>query len=130
MDKLGLGLDDETTPQEGPKDPKEQRKASIEKCIRYLVHATKCHDPHCKQPSCIKMKRVLTHTRECKLMLSNKWSLCKICKQFVLLCISHAKNCNEDKCPVPVCARIKKSLRDQSSSLFNANASCSREWLG
>ena len=113
MDKLGLGLDDETTPQDGPKDPKEQRKASIEKCIRYLVHATKCHDPHCKQPSCIKMKRVLTHTRECKLMLSNKWNICKICKQFVLLCISHAKNCNEDKCPVPVCARIKKNLRDQ-----------------
>ena len=113
MDKLGLGLDDETSPQDGPKDPKEQRKASIEKCIRYLVHATKCHDPHCKQPSCIKMKRVLTHTRECKLMLSNKWNMCKICKQFVLLCISHAKNCNEDKCPVPVCARIKKNLRDQ-----------------
>ena len=113
MDKLGLGLDDDTSFQEGPKDPKEQRKASIEKCIRYLVHATKCHDPHCKQPSCIKMKRVLTHTRECKLMLSNKWNMCKICKQFVLLCISHAKNCNEDKCPVPVCARIKKNLRDQ-----------------
>lgn len=113
MDKLGLGLDDEASFQEGPKDPREQRKASIEKCIRYLVHATKCHDPHCKQPSCIKMKRVLTHTRECKLMLSNKWNMCKICKQFVLLCISHAKNCNEDKCPVPVCARIKKNLRDQ-----------------
>lgn len=113
MDRLGLGLDDETSPQEGPKDPREQRKASIEKCIRYLVHATKCHDPHCKQPSCIKMKRVITHTRECKLMLSNKWSACKVCKQFVLLCISHAKSCNEDKCPVPVCASIKKNLRDQ-----------------
>ena len=113
MDKLGLGLDDEASFQEGPKDPREQRKASIEKCIRYLVHATKCHDPHCKLPSCIKMKRVLTHSRECKLMLSNKWSMCKICKQFVLLCISHAKNCHEDKCPVPVCARIKKNLRDQ-----------------
>ena len=113
MDKLGIGLEDETTPQDRSKDPKKQRKAAIEKCICYLVHATKCHDPHCKQPSCIQMKRVLTHTRECKLMLSNKWNMCKICKQFVLLCISHAKNCNEDKCPVPVCARIKKNLRDQ-----------------
>ena len=113
MDKLGLGLDDDMSFQEGPKDPKEQRKASIEKCIRYLVHATKCHDLHCKQPSCIKMKRVLTHTRGCKLMLSSKWNMCKICKQFVLLCIAHAKNCNEDKCPVPVCARIKKNLHDQ-----------------
>ena len=59
------------------------------------------------------MKRVLTHTRECKLMLSNKWNMCKICKQFVLLCTSHAKNCNEDECSVPVCDRIKKNLRDQ-----------------
>ena len=115
MDKLGIGLEDETTPQDRSKDPKKQRKAAIEKCICYLVHATKCHDPHCKQPSCIQMKRVLTHTRECKLMLSNKWNMCKICKQFVLLCISHAKNCNEDKCPVPVCARIKNNLRDQQS---------------
>ena len=113
MDKLGLGLDDEGSFQEGPKDPREQRKASIEKCIRYLVHATKCQDIHCKLPSCIKMKRVLTHVRECKLMLSNKWNMCKICKQFVLLCISHAKTCNNDNCPVPVCARIKKNLHDQ-----------------
>ena len=113
MDKLGLGLDNEASFLEGPKDPREQRKASIEKSLRYLEHATKCHDPHCEQPSCIKMKRVLTHTRECKLMLSNKWNICKICKQFVLLCISHAKNCNEDECPVPVCTRIKQNLRDQ-----------------
>ena len=45
-------------------------------------------------------------------MLSNKWNMCKICKQFVKLCVSHAKNCNEDKCPVPVCARIKKNLHE------------------
>ena len=113
MDKLGLDLNNKPSFQEGPKDPKEQRKASIEKYICYLVHATKCYDPHCKQPSCIKIKRVLIHTRECKLMLSNKWNMCKICKQFVLLCISHAKNCNEDKCPLPVCAR---NLSDQAVS--------------
>ena len=109
-DKLSLGPDDKTIPQEGSEMSKEQRQSSIES---YLLHATKCHDPHCKQPSCIKMKRVLTHTRECKLMLSNKWSLCKICKQFVLLCISHAKNCNEDECSVPVCNKIRKNLHDQ-----------------
>ena len=65
MDKLGLGLDDGASFQEEPKDPREQRKASIEKCIHHLVHATKCHDPHCKQPSCIKMKQLssVTHPR-------------------------------------------------------------------
>ncbi len=116
MEKLGLGLELENPQSQveaSQKDPKEQRKASIEKCIRFLVHATQCHNPHCKQPSCIKMKRVLTHTRECRLMLSGKWTQCTICKQFVLLCISHAKSCNVDRCPVPVCARIKKNLRDQ-----------------
>ena len=113
MVKLGLGLDDETSFQEGPKDSKEQRKACIDMCRHYLVHATKCHDPHCVQPSCIKMKRVLTHTRECKLMISNKWKMCLICKRFVQLCILHAKNCNEDECPVPMCAGIKKNLRKQ-----------------
>lgn len=115
MDMLGLGLelDTQSQDQSSHKDPKEQRKASIEKCIRFLVHATQCHNVHCKQPSCIKMKRVLTHTRDCKLMLSGRWNQCNVCKQFVLLCISHAKSCNVDKCPVPVCARIKKNLRDQ-----------------
>lgn len=115
MDKLGLGLELDTQARDEAsiKDPKEQRKASIEKCIRFLVHATQCHNVHCKQPSCIKMKRVLTHTRDCKLMLTGKWNQCNVCKQFVLLCISHAKSCNVDKCPVPVCARIKKNLRDQ-----------------
>lgn len=116
MDRLGLGLEldnSQLQDQASQKDPKEQRKASVEKCIWFLVHATQCHNPHCKQPSCIKMKRVLTHTRECKLMLSGKWNQCTVCKQFVLLCISHAKSCNVEKCLVPVCARIKKNLRDQ-----------------
>ena len=117
MDRLGLGLelDNSQTLETSHKDPKEQRKASIEKCIRFLVHATQCHNVHCKQPSCIKMKRVLTHTRDCKLMLTGKWNQCNVCKQFVLLCISHAKTCKVDKCPVPVCARIKKNLRDQQN---------------
>ena len=116
MDKIGLGLELDNSQSQStaaPKDPKEQRKASIEKCIKFLVHATQCHSSHCNQPSCIKMKRVLTHTRECKLMMTGKWNQCTVCKQFVLLCISHAKSCTMDQCPVPVCAHIKKNLRDQ-----------------
>ena len=116
MDKIGLGLELDNSQSRSagtPRDPKEQRKASIEKCIKFLVHATQCHSAHCNQPSCIKMKRVLTHTRECKLMITGKWNQCTVCKQFVLLCISHAKSCTSDQCPVPVCARIKKNLRDQ-----------------
>ena len=110
MDKLGLGLDDEIQQDTAQKDPREQRKASIQRCIQFLVHASQCRDPMCKQPSCIKMKRVLRHTRDCKLRLSSN---CTICKQFLLLCYSHAKSCTNDKCPVPICARIKKNLREQ-----------------
>ena len=111
MEKLGLGLDDGTTGQDQRvMDPKEQRKAQIQKCIQFLIHASKCRDPACKQPSCVRMKRVLRHTRDCKLRMSGN---CSICKQFLLLCYSHARTCTEDKCPVPVCARIKKTFREQ-----------------
>ena len=110
MDKLGLGLDDDIQQDPAQKDPREQRKASIQRCIQFLVHASQCRDPMCKQPSCIKMKRVLRHTRDCKVRMSGN---CTICKQFLLLCYSHAKRCTDDKCPVPICARIKKNLREQ-----------------
>ena len=113
MVKLGLDIDDPQSNEAKQLDPQKARQASIEKCIRALVHATQCRDPHCKQPSCIKMKKVLTHTKECKLMLARKWNQCTICKQFVLLCISHAKNCNEDTCRVPLCTTIKKNLKEQ-----------------
>lgn len=113
MVKLGLDIDDPQSNEAKQLDPQKARQASIEKCIRALIHATQCRDPHCKQPSCIKMKKVLTHTRECKLMLARKWNQCTICKQFVLLCISHAKNCTDDACRVPLCATIKKNLKEQ-----------------
>ena len=108
MDKLSL--DDEIQQDTAQKDPREQRKASIQKCNQFLVHASQCRDPMCKQPSCSKMKRVLRHTRDCKLRMSGN---CIICKQFLQLCYSHAKSCKDDKCPVPICARIKKNLREQ-----------------
>ena len=92
------------------KDPREQSKAFIQKCIRFLVHASQCLDVMCTQPGCIKMKRIFRHTRDCELQMSEN---CITCKQFLLLCYSHAKNCNDDECLVPVCTRIKKNLREQ-----------------
>jgi len=110
MDKLGLGLDDEIQQDTAQKDPREQRKASIQKFIQFLVHASNCCDHMCKQTSCIKMKRVLRHTRDCKLRMSGN---CTICKSFLLLCYSHAKSCKDDNCCAPICARIKKNLCEQ-----------------
>ena len=80
----------------------------------------------CKQPSCIKMKRVLRHTRDCKLRMSGN---CTICKQFLLLCYSHAKSCTDDKCPVPICARIKKNLQEQrAQSQMRQNTQQGESW--
>eukprot|EP00731_Ephydatia_muelleri_P030521 Em0022g35a len=110
MDRLGLGLDmDEAQPQV-PQNPAEARKQSIQKCIQYLLHACQCKDAQCKLPGCVKIKRILKHTRDCKLrQLGN----CTVCKQFLVLCYTHAKSCNEQSCPVPICARIKVNLREQ-----------------
>ena len=110
MNKLGLGLDDEIQQDPALKDPREQCKAFIQKCIQFLVHGSQCCDVMCTQPGCIRMKRILRHTRDCELQISEN---CITCKQFLSLCYSHAKNCNNDECPVPVCPRIKKNLREQ-----------------
>ncbi len=109
---IGLELQSQTRGTTSQKDPKKQRMESIEKCIKFLVHATQCKLAYCKQPSCIKMKRVLTHISECRLMKLGRWNLCHVCKNFVLLCISHAKTCQKKDCPVPVCNRVKRNMRD------------------
>ncbi|KAL5459888.1 hypothetical protein EMCRGX_G033276, partial [Ephydatia muelleri] len=108
--KLSDWLDmDEAQPQV-PQNPAETHKQSIQKCIQYLLHACPCKDAHCKLPGCVKIKRILKHTRDCKLrQLGN----CTVCKQFLVLCYTHAKSCNEQSCPVPICARIKVNLREQ-----------------
>ena len=95
------------------RDPHEVRRASMERCINYLIHASQCHEPHCRLPSCIKMKRILRHTRECKLRMTHS---CNICKQFLVLCYTHAKRCTNSKCPVPVCASLKKNIREQQAA--------------
>ena len=66
-----------------------QRKLSIQRCIQSLVHACQCRDANCNLPSCLKMKRVVAHTKGCK--RSNKE--CPICKQLIALCAYHAEIC-------------------------------------
>jgi hypothetical protein len=57
------------------------------------------------------MKRVVSHTRQCKRKSNGG---CPICKQLVALCCYHAKVCQEAKCPVHFCQNIKEKLRQQS----------------
>ncbi|XP_064419383.1 histone acetyltransferase p300 isoform X2 [Latimeria chalumnae] len=112
MEKLGLGLDDESNSQQATatQSPGDSRRLSIQRCIQSLVHACQCRNANCSLPSCQKMKRVVQHTKGCKRKTNGG---CPICKQLIALCCYHAKHCQENKCPVPFCLNIKHKLRQQ-----------------
>ncbi|KAJ1174143.1 hypothetical protein NDU88_005966 [Pleurodeles waltl] len=112
MEKLGLGLDDESNNQQAAatQSPGDSRRLSIQRCIQSLVHACQCRNANCSLPSCQKMKRVVQHTKGCKRKTNGG---CPICKQLIALCCYHAKHCQENKCPVPFCLNIKHKLRQQ-----------------
>lgn len=110
MEKLGLDLDEESPNDMKQTNPQEARKQSIQRCIQSLVHACRCMDQTCRQPSCLKMKRVVAHTKICKRKTNGG---CPICKQLIALCCYHAKHCTEVKCLVPFCPNIKHKLKQQ-----------------
>lgn len=110
MEKLGLDLDDGSSPAEAKANPQEARKQSIQRCIQSLVHACQCRDANCRLSSCQRMKRVVTHTKVCKRKTNGG---CPICKQLIALCCYHAKHCLEGKCPVPFCSNIKYKIKQQ-----------------
>ncbi|CAI5674612.1 unnamed protein product [Oreochromis niloticus] len=112
MEKLGLGLDDDSSNQAAAatQSPGDSRRLSIQRCIQSLVHACQCRNANCSLPSCQKMKRVVQHTKGCKRKTNGG---CPICKQLIALCCYHAKHCQENKCPVPFCLNIKHKLRQQ-----------------
>ncbi|KAK6291077.1 hypothetical protein J4Q44_G00385190 [Coregonus suidteri] len=98
MEKLGLGLDDESNnaAAAASQSPGDSRRLSIQRCIQSLVHACQCRNANCSLPSCQKMKRVVQHTKGCKRKTNGG---CPICKQLIALCCYHAKHCQENKCP-------------------------------
>merc|ERR1719211_857914 len=110
MEKLGFDLDGGGGETPATSNPQEARKLSIQRCIQSLVHACQCRDANCRLPSCHKMKRVVSHTKQCKRKTNGG---CPICKQLIALCCYHAKLCQEAKCPVPFCLNIKQKLRQQ-----------------
>lgn len=90
----------------------EQKRRSIQKCIDSLLHACQCTSNGCVEPSCLKMKQIIEHTKRCPTKPPN----CHICKQLVALCCYHAKHCTSANCQVPRCASIKEKLRSQAQS--------------
>ena len=114
MEKLGFELDEPGNDSDKPQNPQEARRLSIQRCIQSLVHACSCKDANCRLPSCQKMKRVVTHTRQCKRKTN---AGCPVCKQLIALCCYHAKHCQETKCMVPFCQNIKQKLAQQQTKL-------------
>ena len=90
MEKLGFDLGDPGGDTPATSNPQEARKLSIQRCIQSLVHACQCRDANCRLPSCHKMKRVVSHTKQCKRKTNGG---CPICKQLIALCCYHAKLC-------------------------------------
>jgi E1A/CREB-binding protein len=113
MERLGLDLDDGSSPTDvrPQSNPQEARKQSIQRCIQSVVHARQCLDANCRLPSCLTMKRVVTHTKICK---KKTHGGCPICKQLSALCCYHAKHCKENMCLMPFCPNIKQKLRQQN----------------
>ena len=87
------------------------KRDSVQKCIRSLVHACQCRDANCKLPNCQKMKKVVAHTSQCQ----KKNDGCALCKQLLALCCFHARHCTETNCKVPICANIKMKLKQQQA---------------
>ena len=88
--------------------------SAIDRCIESLVHACNCRiGNNCQSPSCIKMKRVVAHTRQCQRNLGGS---CPICKQLHALCCYHAKTCDKSNCPVYFCQKIKAKLRARTAA--------------
>lgn len=57
------------------------------------------------------MRRILRHTRDCRQRAMG--NNCQICKQFLFIVYSHAKNCKETNCPVgAICKRVKQNIQD------------------
>ena len=95
---------------------------AIQRFIQVLVHAAQCRDRNCKSPTCVKMKRIMSHVRGCK--------QCGVCKQFLSLCLQHAKTCKSSNCPVPLCANLKKHiLEKQRQTSIQENRFAARRML-
>jgi len=112
MDLIGLGIDmgSPNTGRNG--DP---RNESVKRVIASLKHASQCKNANCHSIQCKQMKKVLHHAKSCRKSLQA--STCNVCRRLIVLCIYHAKHCEESKCVVPFCNnfRMKFKIQEQEN---------------
>ena len=114
LEKFGFDLRGTAEAASADKNGNPDRVTAIQRCINSLMHACQCRDTNCQSPSCHKMKRVVSHTRQCK---RKSQGGCPICKQLIALCCYHAKVCQDAKCPVYFCQNIKQKLRQEAAMM-------------
>lgn len=87
------------------------REEAINRCLTSLIHALNCREgATCTAAGCLKMKRVVEHTRTCQRKSSNIRG-CPICSQLMSLCFYHSKLCRQTVCHVPFCRIMKRKLQ-------------------
>jgi hypothetical protein len=87
------------------------REEAINRCLTSLIHALTCREgANCTAAGCLKMKRVVEHTRTCQRKSSNIRG-CPICSQLMSLCFYHSKLCRQTVCHVPFCRIMKRKLQ-------------------
>lgn len=100
MVSYGLGLGEETDTVD--------RRSTTKRPADALLHACQCRDANCHVATCTKLKKAMAHMKGC----TNRQQ-CGICQKLLRLCIEHAKNCLETKCPVPSCGAVRDRLRQR-----------------
>lgn len=65
MERLGFELDGEDSNNEST-TPVASRKLSLQRYVQSLEHACQCRDANCRIQSCQTMKKIVAHTRNCK----------------------------------------------------------------
>lgn len=89
------------------------RDEAINRCLSSLIHAISCRDgPACNANGCLKMKRVVEHTKICP---RKTYGGCTICKQLIALCCHHSKSCRQSVCHVPFCRILKRKLQQAAT---------------
>lgn len=106
--------------QENMKDVGQEKHLNVDDCLQILDHVSICMNPRCDLQGCSKMKRMLSHTKECKKKMQ---STCTLCKHFLHLCMIHSKNCRATPCRIYLCGLIKRRVAQrQRSTKHEANA--------
>lgn len=122
MKKFGLDLDRGSSNNLEQTRSKDEQKQLIERNIQALFHASTCSG--CSQPSCLKLKETMHHVNGCQQKSTGQ---CLLCKKFLAFCCYHAKQCNENECPIQICATIKHQLiRKQLAQLKKQEKTLSR----